>query len=524
MKLAAFDPRPHRIAAPARRDAAPPSSARAQLLGAIGAAALLRGRKHGRRGALPRAQRPTLIIRDYERALLALLERARPHVERLKQEATTLVTIIRARRGDAAGDPPGRDPDVRRLIEETRRQMSGAIGPGDVERLAARYADQTQDFQREQLGRQIHAAFGADVTFRDPGLAGMIGGFARDNAGLITSIPTNFATEVEGLVQQAVFAPRLHPALARDIDRRFSVGQSRARLIARDQISKLVGNVNHARQRELGVSRFTWRTVEDDRVRDEHDDLDGEVFDYDDPPEEGLPSEAVNCRCSAEPVLDDLLGDDEEAAGGDDETAPAPDDDDEGDDFDPMSVVGQMAPGFAELFGGAAEAGGAELGATELAPEAEGALAAEVPAGFDLTLEADGSSVFDANPEIVRGVPTLDEARSRAYRKVAYVIRPSEFARHEVYGIDTGGAKPTDARTASILKAWRQGHNVPAVEIDVDPRGRYFIADGNHRVWAATLDGDREIAARFRPSALEAHSMDPMTQGLHEALGTNNIR
>ncbi len=87
----------------------------------------------------------------------------------------------------------------------------------------------------------------------------------------------------------------------------FGFGERRSKLIARDQVGKLYGQLNASRQKDIGVEKFTWRTVGDERVRDEHEALDGEVFSYDDPPEEGLPGEEVLCRCSAEPLFSDLL-------------------------------------------------------------------------------------------------------------------------------------------------------------------------------------------------------------------------
>ena len=48
--------------------------------------------------------------------------------------------------------------------------------------------------------------------------------------------------------------------------------------------------------------KYIWRTQGDDRVRSEHAAREGEVFDFDDPPEDGNPGEAENCRCWAEPI------------------------------------------------------------------------------------------------------------------------------------------------------------------------------------------------------------------------------
>ncbi len=104
-----------------------------------------------------------------------------------------------------------------------------------------------------------------------------------------------------------------------------------ARTIARDQIAKLNASATLARHQELGVKSFIWRTAGDDRVRPEHEELEGESFTYDDPPSEGLPGEPVLCRCSAEPDFDSLLDDIDDAEDGtdDDDDADADEDADQ---------------------------------------------------------------------------------------------------------------------------------------------------------------------------------------------------
>jgi len=78
-----------------------------------------------------------------------------------------------------------------------------------------------------------------------------------------------------------------------------------ATLVAQDQIGKLNAQLNQARQEEAGITRFTWITMGDDRVRPEHEALHGKVFAWEDgAPGEGLPGEAVRCRCVAEAVID----------------------------------------------------------------------------------------------------------------------------------------------------------------------------------------------------------------------------
>lgn len=84
---------------------------------------------------------------------------------------------------------------------------------------------------------------------------------------------------------------------------RGNVSESRAELIARDQTLKLNGAINEARQRGAGVESYTWSTAGDERVREEHAALDGQVFQWTDPPEPGHPGEDFQCRCVAIPVI-----------------------------------------------------------------------------------------------------------------------------------------------------------------------------------------------------------------------------
>jgi SPP1 gp7 family putative phage head morphogenesis protein len=66
---------------------------------------------------------------------------------------------------------------------------------------------------------------------------------------------------------------------------RGNVSVSRATLIARDQTLKTNAGLARARHEAAGVDSYRWSTSHDERVREMHADLEGEAFDYDDPPE-----------------------------------------------------------------------------------------------------------------------------------------------------------------------------------------------------------------------------------------------
>ena len=108
----------------------------------------------------------------------------------------------------------------------------------------------------------------------------------------VFSNPDNFGVRVEELQAKLL--------------ERGNVSESRAELIARDQTLKTLGGINEVRQREAGVNSYTWSTSNDERVREEHQELEGQVFSWDSPPEPGHPGEPIQCRCIAIPVIDEL--------------------------------------------------------------------------------------------------------------------------------------------------------------------------------------------------------------------------
>jgi SPP1 gp7 family putative phage head morphogenesis protein len=174
--------------------------------------------------------------------------------------------------------------------------------------LARKYAQRTDDHNKRQVTRQFKQALSIDVFVAEPKLKPVVQAFTDENVKLIKSIPEKTLGQIRELVVDGGRAGRRHEDIAADIQERFGVSDSRAALIARDQISKLNGDLNRTRQSELGITSFIWRTVQDNRVRDEHTALEGLVFNWPEGhPTEGIPGDAINCRCSAEPDLSTIL-------------------------------------------------------------------------------------------------------------------------------------------------------------------------------------------------------------------------
>ena len=83
---------------------------------------------------------------------------------------------------------------------------------------------------------------------------------------------------------------------------------SNLRRLTRDQTSKAVGQLTHARHQQLGIQEYTWRTAQDERVRVTHQALEGSRQKWDSPPAVGHPGEDIMCRCVAIPVIEEADG------------------------------------------------------------------------------------------------------------------------------------------------------------------------------------------------------------------------
>lgn len=250
----------------------------------------------------PRQQQPDALRAEYATKLLRIVDKTRAALGPLIHALPRFAPV---RRADAAGD----EARVRALLARARADMAHALNQRDVEALAAKFAAQTATYQRIQLLKQTRAALGVDVLASDRHLPALVDAFVRENVKLIKDVPQTVMDQVGHVVLTGMQRATPHPKIAEQINERVGVGESRAKLIARDQIGKLYGQINAVRQQDLGVTRFYWRTVGDPRVREYHRNLSrGGPYSYEDPPDGMLPGEPVNCRCYAEPVFVDVLG------------------------------------------------------------------------------------------------------------------------------------------------------------------------------------------------------------------------
>lgn len=235
------------------------------------------------------------------RLLPKVLER-REKAELAKKADTRIADFndILAARFDA------RDPEMEKALAAAAKKLQQSLDMKRITKFLAIHTAAVDRWSRQEFTKQAQAALGVDVFASDPQLAKKATAFVKTNVKLITNLPKDASSRIAKTVRAGIEAGTSNATLAVQLQSNLDGCQARAYLVARDQTGKLYGQINSDRQKSLGITKFIWRTSNDDRVRDSHRDLEGQTFSYDDPPtgddgEPIIPGEDIQCRCSAEP-------------------------------------------------------------------------------------------------------------------------------------------------------------------------------------------------------------------------------
>lgn len=180
-------------------------------------------------------------------------------------------------------------------------------------------------FNQRQYEKTINSVLGVDVFLEEPWLQNQLELFANQNSQLIKSMTDTEIDRVSGAVQRGLQEGSSYESIADEIEKSFGITRRHAKLIARDQSSKLNGSLTKLRQQESGITTYRWQTSGDERVRQTHRVLDGKVCRWDDPTvylDESTgkwekrskiggtnvhTSVDVNCRCVPIPIIEGLF-------------------------------------------------------------------------------------------------------------------------------------------------------------------------------------------------------------------------
>lgn len=177
-------------------------------------------------------------------------------------------------------------------------------------------ADEAMAFSEKEFKKIIDKGIHVNVPTSAPWWDDMKASWAEDNYTLITSNAKRYVEQINILTEQAIVNGMSPRKLTEQIMKATeSLSDKHCKLLARDQMGKLNGNITEAQMQEIGLELYVWSTAYDDRVRDSHAVMEGLLCRWDDasvcsydngktwePRPSGAvdlhPGQDIQCRCS----------------------------------------------------------------------------------------------------------------------------------------------------------------------------------------------------------------------------------
>ena len=255
-----------------------------------------------------RNMRPVKIPRSVRKNYLDLLDQ---QVRYLKAQTANLSDLLTS----------GAD---RATVASTLAQMAQQA-QARMEQLAPQtarsFVSAADVANKEAMQKNIASALSVDfaTVIDSPTIKPLLDQALVDNTALIKSISTeHFAKVSQAVLDNYRGVPQVDGvSLTQRLQKIGGISKNRAKFIARDQTAKLTGDLNQARQQDNGIDEYTWHNAQDrrvvgnpsglypkgNRVHGDHWDREGETFSWANPPHDGHPGHAPNCRCYAKPKL-----------------------------------------------------------------------------------------------------------------------------------------------------------------------------------------------------------------------------
>lgn len=250
------------------------------------------------------ARVPSSIRREYRDNLLA-------QVKFLKAQTANLSDIIKA-----GADRATVARTISAMAAEAQARFDSAAST-----YAPRFVDALSRQNRASIEKSIARVFGVDaasiVDGEDVAAGAQIA--VMRNVSLIQSISAeHFANVAQAVMDNYRGVPLPGGvSLQKRLQELPGMTANRAKFIARDQTSKIIGDLNQIRMSDNGIEEYVWRTARDERVvgtpggryphgsrgHEDHYRREGVTYKWSNPPGDGHPGQAYNCRCYAEPKL-----------------------------------------------------------------------------------------------------------------------------------------------------------------------------------------------------------------------------
>lgn len=186
-------------------------------------------------------------------------------------------------------------------------------------------AEELKSHEDNQFQKQMQNGIGVSFQTNATWWPDTKSNWIQNNYSLIVSNARNYVNQINNVAEQAVVSGWSVSQLQEQIKKATNgLSGNKCRLLARDQIGKLQGQVAEAQMEEIGLEMYVWSTSGDERVRSTHIPMDGLLCRWDDAtvyskdngktwinrPANAVrlhPGQDIQCRCVALAYIPELL-------------------------------------------------------------------------------------------------------------------------------------------------------------------------------------------------------------------------
>lgn len=158
-----------------------------------------------------------------------------------------------------------------------------------VASFSEKWVDQMANYQADQFNYQFDRTVNVDKEIKEAKLYHYV-------------YTKQYVEEIKFIIESAIVFALITKA-GRDVVDEYILGKqdalnNRIKMLAEDGTIKVVDSLTRAKLILLGYNSYEWQTMEDDRVRHSHKELQGKRLSLHRPhPTEGFPGVPTHCRC-----------------------------------------------------------------------------------------------------------------------------------------------------------------------------------------------------------------------------------
>lgn len=233
---------------------------------------------------------------NYRRELLGLQQEIDSAVE---QQIFPLLTYYQPK---YIQDTPRQD-----VLKQVDNIINSLFAPVDrfAKIAASTFVIDVNEVNRERLYQSFQKSFGFSVStlLKNENIVKPVDAAIDENIKLIKTIPTESLERVKNIISAGMTKGETAGDIRNQLREDFGISERRIRVIARDQTSKINGNLTRIRALEVGSDTYFWIGRNDALERPTHKVNNGKIFSWHKAPATGHPGEDYQCRCYGKLII-----------------------------------------------------------------------------------------------------------------------------------------------------------------------------------------------------------------------------